>query len=105
MPLDAVTGQTCQYTELQNNSGWKGCLEISCITGCSEQGQPDQVALHVSEVGGPTAPLGLRASLGFQGAKVLYVSHYNFLCFSLCPWPLVPSLCTSKSLFLLYSLP
>lgn len=39
MPQNAVTGQKCRCVELQNHLGWKGCLDTSRTTCCSEQGQ------------------------------------------------------------------
>lgn len=90
MPLDTVTGQICQYRELQTNLGWKGCPEVSSTTGCSEQGQLDEVALHASEVGGPTAPLGPCPSLRFCEIHLIVISCASVCVHGLLSHPCVP---------------
>jgi len=60
-----------------------------------------QAGLNISREGDSTAPLGslCQGSVTLRGKKIFLMFSWNFLCFSLCPLPLVLSLgTTGKSL-------
>ena len=59
--------------------------------------------LNISREGDSTASLGslFQCSVTLRGKKFYFVFRRNFLCFSLCPLPLVLSLGTTENSFLI----
>ena len=88
-------GRDHRITESQNSRGWKGPL---WVTQSRLHRTPSRRGWNISREGDSTASLGslFQCSVTLRGKKFLLVFRRNFLCFSLCPLPLVLSLGTTE---------
>ena len=94
-----------RITESQNGRGWKGPLvQPSCqsrVTYSRLHRTFSRRVLNISREKDSTIPLGspFQCSVTLRGKKFFLMFSWNFLCFNLCPLPLVLSLgTTGKSL-------
>ena len=91
--------QPCQdRSESQNGRGWKGPLGSPSPTPCPRRVTHSRLhstasrrGWNISREGDSTASLGSlgRGSVTLRGKKFFLIFSWSFLCFSLCPLPLV----------------
>lgn len=82
----------------ENDSCWKGALEVSSLVPFSKQDQEGQVTrsfsswvLKAFKDVNPTVFQSPHPSLTtFMVKKCFHLSNQTFLCPHLCPWPLIP---------------
>jgi len=89
-----LCGSYCyRITESQNGRGWKGPLWQSRLHRTLSRR-----VLNLSREGDSTASLGslFQCSVTLRGKKFFLMFRRNFLCFSLCPLPLVLLLSTTE---------
>jgi len=91
--------------ESQNGRGWQGPLWSPSPTPCRSRVTQSRLhstassrGLNISREGDSTASLGSlgQGSVTLRGKKFFLMFRWNFLCFSLCPFPLVLSLDTTE---------
>ena len=83
-----------RITVSQNGGGWKGPLWVTQsnpVTQSRLHKTLSRWVLNVSREGEPTTSLGilLQCSVTLRVKKFFFMFSWNFLCFSLCPLPLV----------------
>jgi len=93
-----------QITESQSGWVWKGPLWVTQSNSLWKQGHPEEAAQDRVHVGLEYLQRRrlrslFQGSVTLRGKKFFHIFSWNFLCFSLCPLPLVLSLgTTGKSL-------
>ena len=103
MGVYASWGREREIAESQNDRDQKGChlVQPPCqrrVTQSRLHRNSSRQVLNISTEGESTTPLDslFQCSISLRAKKFFPVFRYNFLCFSLCPLPLVLSLGTTE---------